>query len=117
MAEQRARTGMDLAGYRAGRGFAPAGVWLAAAWLLCLSFSLAAQTPGGSDPRSFAGRSITAVRFEGVNEDRLNPLAAELRDDVGKPLSAQLGQEGGPTLADLQYDSDPKRNWIVITDK
>ncbi len=89
MAEQRARTGMDLAGYRAGRGFAPAGVWLAAAWLLCLSFSLAAQTPGGSDPRSFAGRSITAVRFEGVNEDRLNPLAAELRDDVGKPLSAQ----------------------------
>jgi hypothetical protein len=34
----------------------------------------------------------------------------------GKPLSAQLGQEGGPTLDDLKFDSDPKRNWIVITD-
>ena len=86
MAERKARSGMIGAG---------GGVWrlrravAAALWLVCLAASIFAQQPAGSGPGLTAGQTISAIRFEGVNEDRLKPLAAELRDEVGKPLSAQ----------------------------
>ncbi len=89
-----------------------------------------AAAPKEKKEQLVRGHAMTAIMTFGVDKEgkALGPKNNPKRDGSasaaryafykpGKPLSAQIGQEGGPTLADLQYDSDPKRNWIVITDK
>lgn len=80
-------------------------------------------------PQLVRGHAMTATVTFGTDKDgkqygpKHNPKregsASAARFGLykaGKTLADQLKIEGGPTLDDLKFDSDPKRNLIVITD-
>lgn len=80
-------------------------------------------------PQLVRGHAMTATMAYGVdaegksygpkNNPKRDGSASAARFALYKPgknLAAQIGAEGGPTLDDLKFDSDPKRNWIVIND-